>query len=1527
MKRIAKILPIFLIIITMIIVLTTLTNKLFAGSYTYNAWRNGPYYDARSDTYVGSSSDINNYDNVYCLQHRAVLRSQYYYKYAYKVRLNGTKATIIEGNSNPNASEKIIRETDLFANNVMGAILCESEGRNDVLGHGGNNDWGGQRQSQFALWLYFETWCKSNGLSSYVYGQTTFPYNGAVGISWKDEYMWIATYVYHRGIVSTDADEINRRHNEGVKYIESLLPKYKAYAAEKDYNATLYIFTHGNAQNLMIVEREEPTEKGITVEKEWNDGENKYGMRREIQVKLLANGVETGETKTLNQANGWKETFTRLASDDSITYTVEEVNPPEGYKSEIISTGTGYSFKIKNTLQTQVQVVKQWDDMDDLSEIRPTSINVTLYSNGASTGKTATLNESNNWTAVFNNLDKYDTSGKEINYTIQEETINRYTQTENNKTVDDKGNITITLKNKYEPKYDGYIEIEGKVWLDKPDGKANVINGTLDSDESGIEGIKVVLKDANGNQFDATSYTTTRADGSYTIKVNYDNSQKVYKLYENVETVRTKLNTAYVEFEYDGLKYTTVATSNTGADKSRGIEDEARRSAIDGTFTRVTSGTKTLSEVSYDERKITASTKKVITSFNNYKAIAGNAGSRTEKATIKYCNGNGTYVKTDPIESWKMVTGNHTCPNCQGRGHILKTFDVTIEKIQNVNLGLFLREQPDISINSTISQAEVTMNGQKYTYKYNAVVPSENDADVKAQFQNKQSYTYRTPVNPANIAYVKEESRDAMSMYITYVVKVTNESSNLRATIYNIINCFDSRYELVSITKDGKEITGTASNSTIYNKDDTSETDFNEVLIKGLDIKLEPEETSSAIYLKYKVSTDAIIGLLNEDATLSNVVEIESYSTEYSDTTLYAEQRSGGRTGQQYGGYDKDSHPGNAGIKVQEVNYTYTYTDSNGVKQTRVYEKVRVLKSTENLIKYTLPDGTVVDMPEDDTDIAPSLLLSKENEERILSGNVWEDTDADNGSGADNFRLGDGKRGDNEKGVANVKVELHKVNADGSVADTPTTLYKVNADGTTQTKQAIAYSNGDGYYSFGEKDGYSVVTDTYIIKFVYGAGIATESGTITSAIDGSNINARDYKSTIIAEGTELYKVYKGTSNSEEWHLNLEKGRSIAVDQIEQRVAIKDLQYSNFETPISIEAYSKPFKAQVENDPSAEKASEVEASGETKFGKELNVFDFGIIERAREDIFVDKTISHIKITLANGQELVNGNPYADKLSYVKTMGFGQKITNGSLARNALDKQMLIEMDAELVQGATMEVEYVLTVRNNSEKDYDYYLGDTAETYDATKLRTEYYYFGTNNEGSTEVTSSVNEVVDYVDSELIYEFDDSTLWQKKTADDLRTEGEEKVNELTSKELKDNKYVAYVTEQFNNLKPGETKTVTAKATRVLANKDENVYENHLEILKIDAKTARTTKATGEDKEYKMGNYVPSTETRKVSTSSNLEQAGLHEQDDDRVRIIITPPTGATNNIMIYIVIALVTLVAVAGTIILIKRKAFNK
>ena len=733
-----------------------------------------------------------------------------------------------------------------------------------------------------------------------------------------------------------------------------------------------------------------------------------------------------------------------------------------------------------------------------------------------------------------------------------------------------------------------------------------------------------------------------------------------------------------------------------------------------------------------------------------------------------------------------------------------------------------------------LDRVEVVMSNEKgtstlNTFKYGARdTKLEADGGLQVKFQDKNTYTYKRPIHPTDIAALQDTS-NGMSVKVTYKVKVGNLSTTLPVIVHQITNHYDSRYKI----DDSSE--WTVNNANGYN-----------IATLNRDILVNPATESEAIEITYTVNPEAIKALFKEEATLNNAVEIQSYSTMYGKTTLYAEQSSGAREGMPYGGYDYDSHPGNAGIYINE--------DS-------------ILAAT-NI--------------EDDTDMAASFVLHKdENYYRVLSGNVWEDSDT---NADDGYRLGDGKKSTSEKNVKDVKVELY-INVNGTFEKAK--LYKIDENAEeidVVSKDAVAYTDANGHYSFGDKE-YGIPMGEYIIKFTYGQGI---DGSTSSTIEGKEISARDYKSTIISQSSSVYDIFKGTSTSKDWYLNMTKGYSIAADDMQERLNIPDLKYSNFDDSINISASSKPFIVSMEF--------------------EKDVFDFGIVERAREDIFVETTIDNLKITLANGQVLTEGNP-KEKMNYAKPVGFGQSINNGYDARKALEKQISIEMDTELMQGAELEIQYKIKVKNNSEKDIDY----TQET--------DFYYFGDYNENSPIITEPVNKVVAYMDAGMTYTWGNEATWTQKTASDLDEAG--LISKATYDAINNNEYIVFTTETAK-----EEYTVTA--SKVLANateENDNVYDIHAEILEIDDKTARTTKTRDDAKEYKMGNYVPSLDSRKVNKDINKEEAGLHEQDDDKVKVIITPPTGDGNYIITYVITGLVGLIVIAIAVMFIKKKVLTK
>ena len=97
--------------------------------------------------------------------------------------------------------------------------------------------------------------------------------------------------------------------------------------------------------HLVLINKHEPNVTQVQVTKKWDDGDDKDGLRpKTIKVQLYADGKKAGEVVQLSADNKWTYTFTDLvekANGKTISYTVEEVDVPEGYQVSKIDDGKG----------------------------------------------------------------------------------------------------------------------------------------------------------------------------------------------------------------------------------------------------------------------------------------------------------------------------------------------------------------------------------------------------------------------------------------------------------------------------------------------------------------------------------------------------------------------------------------------------------------------------------------------------------------------------------------------------------------------------------------------------------------------------------------------------------------------------------------------------------------------------------------------------------------------------------------------------------------------------------------------------------------------------------------------------------------------------------------------------------------------------------------------------------------------------------------------------------------------------------
>ena len=145
----------------------------------------------------------------------------------------------------------------------------------------------------------------------------------------------------------------------------------------------------------------------VSVTKVWAD--NGYPDRpASVTVQLLCGGEAYGEPVVLSADNNWRHTWTGLNED--LTWTLAEINVPEGYTSNL--TQDGFDFIITNTMDYEppappapvdLTVTKAW--ANDTPSLRPDSILVQLYRDGVAEGEPVELSEANGWTKVWTGLD------------------------------------------------------------------------------------------------------------------------------------------------------------------------------------------------------------------------------------------------------------------------------------------------------------------------------------------------------------------------------------------------------------------------------------------------------------------------------------------------------------------------------------------------------------------------------------------------------------------------------------------------------------------------------------------------------------------------------------------------------------------------------------------------------------------------------------------------------------------------------------------------------------------------------------------------------------------------------------------------------------------------------------------------------------------------------------------------------------------------------------------------------------------
>lgn len=351
---------------------------------------------------------------------------------------------------------------------------------------------------------------------------------------------------------------------------------FQVSSTSQDWENHLYI----NGDTILISD-EKLTEISFT--KVWNDSNNIDGIRPSsdkdssnyfgswLHLYKTVDGTTTevtGYTPTItvdeNDSSKWTVTYKDLPSIDG-TYSVKEVIP-DGVdytadygaedKTSVTNGGTITNTHEHKTqsFKTSVTVTKKWADgaSGDKAVIE-------LLADGKETGMQLTLTEDNSWTASFTDLDKYDASGNEIEYTVKEIT-NDY-----NVTIEKNADGSFTVTNS--PKEDSDTET-----IDIP------VQKKWAGGAEGDEAVFVLVK--NGEETDQTLVLNedNNWQGSFTDLDKYDENgdEITYSIKEDTSSYRVVIKSdgdgGYVVTNYP-KNYEEKPNSNTKKTDSKKTTD------------------------------------------------------------------------------------------------------------------------------------------------------------------------------------------------------------------------------------------------------------------------------------------------------------------------------------------------------------------------------------------------------------------------------------------------------------------------------------------------------------------------------------------------------------------------------------------------------------------------------------------------------------------------------------------------------------------------------------------------------------------------------------------------------------------------------------------------------------------------------------------------------------------------------------------------------------------------------------------
>lgn len=425
-----------------------------------------------------------------------------------------------------------------------------------------------------------------------------------------------------------------------------------------------------------------------------------------------------------------------------------------------------------------------------------------------------------------------------------------------------------SAKTIYISNHQKYVKLSGYVWINDTQGKTSTQNDVHDDGENGLDGVKVYLKDKNGNTVtnkDGQLLETTTSD----LKIYSEITGGQYR-FEGVDLDKLQQGEYHVEYEYNGMRYKAIDAINLNKTTgSKAKEYEVTRNILNDKFQTVNgTGSQNLTQgnisINYKDRA-------------NY---VSNLSDDFYKAT---------YTNANVVSSTSEAGYN-----------IYDDFEPTMEEIKYINLGLEEIPQTSYEISKDLYNVRVEANGKSHIYKYGSVRYDGDEVDegsswnVGVKFQNNRG-TYNRAIYRADAEWQTEQKDKELKVYLTYKIAMKN-ASVYKGRINRLLDYSDTRMKLINAGKTldaDKDVVG---NAISVNDTQQNVNGYNKYEINP-DTEMEAGETQF-IYVQFALNREAVLQIMNNNELLNNVIEIDSYTT-YKDGKVIAV-------------LDDDSVPGNA---------------------------------------------------------------------------------------------------------------------------------------------------------------------------------------------------------------------------------------------------------------------------------------------------------------------------------------------------------------------------------------------------------------------------------------------------------------------------------------------------------------------------------------------------------------------------------------------------------------------------------------